>query len=137
MVDDLSALDELAANLRRFDRVGADIAADAAPGVQAAARATAAAGTDPYGTPWAATKKGSAPLQNAAGAISAVVSGTTTALIVLVLKGFYVFHDAGVKDGAPQRKILPDRAKGIPTKILDVIRTSARKIVAGTAAGAR
>lgn len=135
---DESLLDGLIANLRSFDAVGVDIATDALPAVLAAARATAAAGTTPDGQAWAPTKAGgNAPLPNAASAITAVVSGTTKAVITLVLKGVYVFHQRSKskgKKGLPRREILPVGA--LPAAIADVIHASARRVI-GRQVGAR
>ncbi len=131
-MSDESAFDGLIATLRAFDAVGADIATDALPAVLAAARATAAAGTTPEGEAWAPTKADGKPaLPNAAGAISAVVSGMTKAVITLVLKGVYVFHQRSKskgKKGLPRREILP--MVDVPEAIASAIRASVQRVVA-------
>ncbi len=115
-------LDELVAKLRKVDAIGVEIATDALPEVVQLARATAAAGTDPYGTTWKPTKKGRAPLQNAASAITARVSGLTTAVVSIVLSGFYVFHH-------PTRSMVPTKAGGVPDPLVQAVhRAAARRL---------
>lgn len=128
---DESQLDGLIDRLRGLDRVGVAIAEDALPRVLAAARATASSGTTPDGKPWAPKKDGTAALPNAAAAISAEVSGTTKAVITLVAKGPYRFHQRSKstgKKGLPRREVLPVDA--VPAAISDAIQASAKRIVA-------
>lgn len=111
-------LDELVARLRRLDGVSLDIATEARAEVLAIAQASASSGTTPDGEAWAPTKAdGRGALPGAAGAVTAVVSGTTKALITLVLSGVYVFHQRSKskgKKGLPRRGILPQLDKGDP-----------------------
>lgn len=136
---DLAQLDRLAAQLRAFDRVGFAIAEDAMPAVLAAAKATAAAATDPNGQAWAPTKDGRAALPKAAGAITATVSGTTKAVITLILPFPYRFHQGSknksAKKGLPRRVVLPNEDTGLPDSIRDAIKASAVKIVKRTLGG--
>lgn len=141
MDGELRALDTLAEKLRELDDVGVAIATEARAEVEAAARATAAAGTAPDGSAWKPTKEGGKPLAGAAGAISAVVSGTTRAVITLILRGHYVVHHFGRKGakkgtGLPAREILPDPRKGnVPQAITDAIRNAAQRVLARTVGG--
>ncbi len=138
MAADESALDGLAAKLDAIAGVGGAIAADAAPGVQAAARKTAAAHTDPEGKAWAPTKDGRAALPNAPSAITAVVSGTTTAVITLILKGVYIYHQRSKskgKKGLPRRVILD--IEDVPPAIAQVIAESAKRVLRRTMEGRR
>jgi hypothetical protein len=133
---DLARLSELAAKLRTAqDRVAAETAKEAAPEIEKIARATAAAGTTPDGTPWAPTKKGKRALVNAAAAISAVAGGLVGDVIVLVLRGPEVFHHLG--KGSPVRQILPSRKTGIPAPMKEAIRGAAgraiRRVLGGRA----
>ena len=128
---DESNLDNLIARLRTFDEIGVAIATSALADVLDAARATASSGTTPEGAAWAPTKDGRRALPNAANAITAVVSGTTKAVITLILKAPYVFHqrskNRSVKKGLPRREILP--ISDIPAAISDAIQVSARRVV--------
>jgi hypothetical protein len=133
---DVGQLDALADRLEAFDKIGVAIANDAVAGVELEARKTASAGTTPEGTAWQPNKDGSAPLEHASSAIRAVVSGTTKAVITLVLSGVYVFHQRSKsrgKKGLPRREIL--QLDGVPPAIVDVIATSAHRIVARAATG--
>lgn len=128
---DESALDALVARLRALDTVGTAIAEDALPAVLKAAQATAAAGTTADGSAWAPKKDGGAALPNAASAITAVVSGTTKAVITLILRGVYVFHQRSKskgKKGLPRREILP--VDSLPAAIADEIKASAKRVIA-------
>lgn len=137
-MDGESQLAELADKLREIPkRASEQIAREAAPELEAEARSTADAGTDAYGQPWARTKDGRAPLENVRGAIHAVVSGTSTAVVTLILRGHYVFHHRGIgkgkgkreaKAGTPARPILPDpRKREVPEGMLDIIRQAAAR----------
>ena len=127
MAADLHAL---AGHLRSLEDASGAIAREARADVEAAARATAEAGTAPDGAAWKPRKDGGRPLANAAAAITAVVSGTTKAVITLVIKGHYVFHNFGTKR-EPKRQILPDAKKGlVPAKITEAVRAAARRVVA-------
>ncbi len=128
---DESSLAGLISNLRKLDKVGTQIAESALPGVLQAAKATAAAGKAPDGSPWPQTKEdGRQALPGAADAISAVVSGATKAVLTLVLKGVYVYHQRSKskgQKGLPRREILP--VDSLPTTILDALHAAARRVV--------
>jgi hypothetical protein len=131
-------LDGLIAKLDAIAGIGGAIAADAAPGVQAVARKTAAAHTDPEGNAWKPTKDGRAALPRAPGAVTAVVSGTTTAVITLILKGVYIFHQRSKskgKKGLPRRLILD--VESVPPAIAEVISASAKRVLGRTMEGRR
>lgn len=121
-------LTELAARLRSLDAAGVEIATDALAGVQDAARATAAAGTTADGTQWKPTKKGNRPLVGAAAKITAIVSGSSKAAIVLVLRGIEVLHHFGT-GRIPARPILPTEKTGVPEAIRDAVRAAAKRVV--------
>lgn len=126
---DTAQLDAIAARLRTLDSVGTAIAEDARADIEAEAKRTAAAGTTPYGEAWQPTKSGKRPLENAASKVSAVVSGVTTAVITLVLRGVEVFHDAAKGKSLPRRQILPTPGE-VPARMKEIIARSAKKIVA-------
>lgn len=136
---DEDKLQELEAKLRKLDAVGTAIAVEALPGVLEAARATAAAGTDPSGAAWPKTKDGRDALPRAAGAVRAMVSGSTKALITLIVGGVYVFHQRSKskgKKGLPRRAILPDLEDGLPPAITKAIGDATSRVV-GRALGGR
>lgn len=70
-------LDEMIGECERLARFPEEVARRAAPRLQRALRATAAAGTDPYGKPWPPTKEGDRALPNAAKAIAVVAEGSS------------------------------------------------------------
>lgn len=117
-------LDAMIAQLRALGRLPEDVAREAQPLVLEAARATARAGTTPEGRPWPPTKKGTAPLKNAADAITVEVSGR---VITEVLTGPEVFHNAGVGSTTPQRKIIPETGDPIPPGVQKAILQGARR----------
>lgn len=136
---------ELAERLRSVKSSSYAIATAAAPELEAAARETATSGTDASGAAWAATKAGGKALAGAAGAISAVVSGSTVAVVTLILRGKYVFHQRGIgkgkgkpdaKAGTPAREVLPDvRRDGVPPKMLAILARVAQRVTAGIMGG--
>lgn len=98
-----AALDRYLAKLGKLRSFRADMAKIAAPLVEAAARATAAAGTTPDGKAWEPKKGGGRALPNAAAAITARAVGSA---ILVILRGPYVLHHIG-KGHAPKRQIIP------------------------------
>jgi hypothetical protein len=133
---ELTALDELVANLRRVDAVGVAIAEEALPEVLEEARRTAAAGTSPDGEPWAPKNDGGRALPNAAAAIVGRVSGVTKAVIVLTLGRPYVYHH-GSKAKDKRRPILFTPANGVPQRMQDAIRRAAVRVVGRVLGGGR
>lgn len=132
-MDGESQLDTLMARLRAVDQIGHAIATGARAGVERVVRATAAAGTTPDGEAWAPTKEGDKALPNAAAAISVVVSGTTKAVLTMVLRPPYVFHQRSKskgKKGLPRRVVLPEAENGVPAAIADEIEQSAKRELA-------
>lgn len=91
------------ATLRALPGLAKDAAPVAAKQVEAAIKATAAAGTSPDGEPWAPRKAGGRAMANAAGAVSVSVNGT---VLLIKLTGSEVFHHFGVR-GAPPRQVIP------------------------------
>lgn len=137
---ELGTLDQLVDRLRTLDRAGVAIAEEARADVEGAIKATASAGTAPDGTPWAPKKDGGGqPLRGAAAAVRAFVSGSSQAVITLVIRGRYVIHQFGRKSakggGLPARPILPTRGD-VPPSVAKAIADAARR-VASRALGAR
>jgi hypothetical protein len=129
-VSDEARLAALSARLRGMKSVSGEIAAAAAPGVALEARRTANEGTTPTGEPWEGRKSdGAAPLKNASGAISAVVSGTTEGVLTLVLKGHHIFHQRGTKR-VPKRQILPTLEDGLPKRMRAELEKAAGEVIA-------
>lgn len=84
MSDGFEALDEMVETMRKLGAAPAEVAKLAAPLVDVEAKRTAAAGTSPTGTAWAAKKKGGRALANAATAVEARVVGDTVVQIRIV-----------------------------------------------------
>lgn len=112
-------LEELIAAFRRLEVLPQEAAKLAAPLVEEALRATAAAGTDPGGVAWKPKKDGSRPLVNAASHITAKAYGT---VVRATLSGVEVFHNYGA--GVPRRQILPDPGT-IPEGVEAAVRKAA------------
>jgi hypothetical protein len=117
---------DLDAMIRRVRSLGGGeflnrAAAAAAPLVQEAAKATAAAGTTPTGEAWAPRKKdGGRAMANAAGAVRAYALG---AIITIALSGVEVYHHLSKSH---PRKVIPDAGGDtIPTTIADAIERGA------------
>lgn len=126
---ELGQLDALVERLRAVDQVGAAIATEARARLEAEARATASAGTSPEGESWEPTKKDKRrALPRAADAITAVVSGTTKAVVTLILKAPYVYHQK-------TRPILPDPKMGLPPRYRAILRDAAARVVARAIGG--
>lgn len=98
------ALLSFARDVRELEQFAERGAAASAPLVEAAARKTAAAGVDPYGSPWAPKKHGGRPLVNAAEHVHARAVGR---FVVLELEGPEVWHEEGAQ-GKPVRRVIPD-----------------------------
>jgi hypothetical protein len=114
----------MAARLRRVGTMPAELAREAAPLVEQAVKATAAAGTTPDGEAWAPRKRdGGRALANAASAVSAAAVGAS---VRVTLTGVEVFHHLGA--GVPKRKILPDGGAGVPPKIAEGCLVAARRV---------
>jgi hypothetical protein len=112
-------LDDMIAAFRRLEVLPEEAAKLAAPLVEETLRATAAAGTDPLGTPWQPKKDGGRPLVNAASHIATKAVG---AVVRTTLTGVDVFHHFGA--GVPRRQILPDPGT-IPPAVEAALRKAA------------
>jgi hypothetical protein len=139
MADGYAQLDAMVATLRKLGQAPTLVAAVAAPLVSAAAKATAAAGTDPYGVPWPPKKDGSRPLANAAAAVSAAaVAGT---VVQLRLDGTATgsqkvqaiqHHGTG---NIPARAMLPRGGEDLPKGIAAACQAAASKVFQQATAG--
>jgi hypothetical protein len=98
------SFEEIIASLRKLDGLAEETAKRAAPLVEEALRATAAAGQAPDGTAWQRRKDGGAPLVHAADAIHVKASG---AIVRATLSGPTVWHHYGGGRN-PRRPVLPD-----------------------------
>jgi len=94
-----------------------DVAREAAPLVERAIKATAAAGTTPDGKPWPPKRDGGRALANAAEHIVGSADGAT---INVTLSGPDVWHHFGGGRN-PKRQILPDAGAEIPPAIFAAI----------------
>lgn len=100
----MSDLLDFAASVGRLEQLAEHGAAEAAPLVEAEAKQTAAAGTDPYGTPWPLKKDGTRALKNAADHVSVHAAG---AFVVTELEGVDNWHQDGAQ-GKDVRRVIPD-----------------------------
>lgn len=119
-----ATLSAFIARLRSLPRLAEEVAREAAPLVERAARSNAERGLDPEGKPWAPTKDGKRPLQHAAEALTAKATG---AIVELVLVGHHVVHHYGTKR-MPARRIVPDAGAGVPKHLADAMREGARRV---------
>lgn len=114
----LSALGRQIAKVRALGSLAIAAARDAAPRLEAVARASAASGTTPDGKAWKARQSGNGPLlKNAPAAITAAVG---IAVVVLIVRGHHFFHTTG--RGATLRKIIPLPGDPLPRPYVDAIR---------------
>ncbi len=104
MSDAVAAVGAWAAGLEELAGLPGRLGAQAAPGIEAAAQASIAAGTKPSGEPWAPTKDGHAPLEGAGGelAVAPLENG-----VRLELNGPSAIHHNGTGH-SPRRQVLPD-----------------------------
>ena len=110
------AMARMVERVRALRTIEADTAEAARPAIEAAARATAAAGTTPTGEAWAPRKAdGARALANATAGVSAVAVG---AVVQVVLKPPYVFHQK-------TRQIIPGAGEEIPPAIATALQEAA------------
>ena len=109
-------IDELLSTLRALadeKTVAEAVAAEAAPRLQTALRASAAAGTSPEGRPWAERKQGGRAYAGAAGHIEAKNIG---AMVRVTLRGPEAYGHYGAR-GMPVRQMIPDSGAGMPPSV--------------------
>ena len=109
--------------LRRFGAEGLDLAArEAQPLVEAEAKRTAGAGTDPYGEPWRPTKAGARAIPNAAGAVEVIVRGAT-----LTTRAHGGAAIQNVLSDKNRRQVIPDAYRGLPPGYREALQEGARR----------
>jgi hypothetical protein len=116
MADGDETLRAIVKRLRAFG-LAASMATEAVPLVEAAVKATAAAGTDPYGEPWRPKKDGGRALPDAADAVSVESNGKI--IRITVRGGEAAQNRYGVRRLLPRRKL--------PKAILEALREGARR----------
>lgn len=119
-----AALAAYAARLRSLQTTAVDAAKVAAPLIEEAAKAPAAAGTAPDGTAWQPKKDNRRALPNAASAIVAVANGT---IVTIKLAGVYVFHHFAKPKY--RRAIIPRSGESIPQPIKAAIEKAFVQVV--------
>ena len=125
-MDGDAALQDMIARCSALEGFAAEVAAEAAPLVEEAARRTARAGTDPEGRPWAPRKKdGGRALANAADHVTAVAVGPR---VDIVLTGPEAIHQRGAGKTLPARRVIPDGSAGVPAAITEACATAARTV---------
>jgi hypothetical protein len=108
-----AALEAMIDKLRGLRELTKEAAKECAPLVEAAANASADAGTTPNGQAWKPTKKGDRPLQNASKAVSARTLGT---VVQIRIDGVEALHHSGTKK-LPRRQIIPTAGDSLPDNI--------------------
>lgn len=116
MSDGYTVMQGLISRLRELGHAAEDIAADIAPELEGELEENIAASRAPDGTPWAPTKAGSAPLQNAGKALGVAAVGTK---VIAALRGIEARHHYGTVRGKVARPILPG-AK-LPPQIVELV----------------
>lgn len=130
-MDGDQALIQMIASVRELEKFPELVAKEAEREVLAEARRTAAAGTDPYGVPWAPRKEDNArALQQAAGNVFVLAAGAT---IRVMTRGVYAIHN-GMR-GKSRRQIIPDPERGIPPRMREIIRAAAQRVFARATQG--
>lgn len=115
----MGPLDRYIASMRGLVTLDEDLAELAAPALEEAARANVRAGLDPDGNPWPRKKDGTAPLKNAANAITCTAQGN---LAVLEVDGVEAFHQKIKGDGPhPRRKLIPEPGDAVPAYLGDAL----------------
>ena len=135
MAWDSAALDEMIASARKLgsDDFARQVAAEAAPAVDAAIKRTAAAGQAPDGTAWPVRKKDGQPaLQNVTSQITTEARG---AVIRTTLTGPAVFSNFGA--GIPKRQVIPDSGVAIPDGVNEAIERAAGTVFDRITGGGR
>lgn len=128
----MNPLDQMIAKARALGNLNAEIAKEAAPGVEAAVKKTAAAGTDPYGKAWAEKKAGGRAMPKAADHVTARAAGAT---IGIKLKGPDVFHNGASGKTEERRQVIPDGAGGIPDGVSKAITEAGARVFARIVGG--
>lgn len=130
-----SPLDRMIAELRALGAADlpAQLAKEAAPRVQEAIRATAAAGTTPEGQAWAPRKDGGRALADAAAHVTAKALG---AIVRVTLAGPDVFHHFGKGSGEPRRRVIPDVGGQLPPSVAKAMQDAVAALWARIVGGA-
>lgn len=100
-----------------------EVALEAKPLVEAAVRATAAAGTDPYGKPWRVKKDGTRAMPNAAGAVVVEVAGD---VLQIKVSGGYAIQNA--LGGDSRRQVIPSGDRPLPPAIVEALEEALRRV---------
>jgi len=121
-----AGFDAMIASLRALERLPEDAAKAAAPLIEEALRASAAAEKAPDGTPWAPRKKGSGALYAHAGA--RIKATAIKSLMRVTLSGPEVYAHSGTAK-LPRRPMLPDPG-ALPANLGKVLEDAAAKAFA-------
>lgn len=120
--DGFAALDGMIARLRKFGAQGPELAAKlATPLVQAEAKRTAAAGTDPYGVPWRLRKSdGLRAMPEAESAVDVVVRGSM--IVIRAHRGVAINNYISPER---RRQVIPDPNRPLPPGIAKALQDGA------------
>lgn len=122
-------IEDIVADFRKLGTIDAEIAKRAAPRIEAIAKKTAAAGTDPSGNAWKQRKKdGTRPLEHAAERVHAEANGN---IVTLVVDGPEYWHQKAAPDASlPRRKVIPNVGDEIPVAIRAELDDVMREVLA-------
>jgi hypothetical protein len=124
-MDGFSEIDAMIAKVEALGVAPEEVAKEAAPLVRDAVRATAKAGTSPYGEPWAAKQDGGRPLVNAASAVDCRASGAS---IEIRLVGIPTGDSKVQAIQNHRRPIIPNGARGLPKSVADAVTLAAQRV---------
>lgn len=123
MSDGFAEFDAMIDRLRKYGETAlVDAAKESAPLVQDAARATAAAGTDPYGEPWRLRRDGQRAIPEAAAAVDAIARGPV--VVIRVHRGAAIQNYLGE---AHRRQVIPSAGKPLPGGIVAALQEGAAR----------
>lgn len=122
MSDWQAALGDMIGRLKSFEREGYELAAqESRPLVEAASKATAAAGTDPYGQRWKSKKDGTPALIGAELSVRSTVLGT---VVQIRTRGGYAIQNY-IK--VRKRQVIPDKDLPLPDSIVEALNEGAQR----------
>jgi hypothetical protein len=113
------------AKMRELGASGERVAKAAVPLVEAAVKATAAAGLSPNGKPWAARKDGKPALVNAAAAVACRARGP---VVQLYLQGTSTGSQKVQAVQNARRGILPAKGEGPPPVVVKALEEAGAKV---------
>jgi hypothetical protein len=119
------SIDAMIEKMRELGASGERVAKAAVPLVEAAVKATAAAGLSPNGKPWPARKDGKQALVNAAAAVACRARGS---VVQLYLQGTSTGSQKVQAVQNARRGILPAKGEGPPPVVVAALEEAGAKV---------